>query len=455
MRYRLNIFLTLTLILSAVTTGAAALTARDLESAVAAVPNPRVASGGWVSDPAGAISARQADINALISELERETSAEIAVVVLPSIGEFVPKEFATELFNHWGVGKKGKDNGILVLQILDQRRIEIETGYGLEGALPDVKCRWIIDDIAIPYFKAGSFSDGHYEVTRALIRGIRNEELSREALVGGSVTEPGGVVDPSPNEYELPHTEASVTDFNSDTLTGLASVFPLPVGLLMILWAAFSYRRYRRKNPEPYEEYNFYKENSLLAYVGTTLVSAAPGAWEIQSLESGWSLLAIIPGLFLTNRQREKHLKKLRDKPRVDPKTGETMRRLSEDKDDAYLEAGNVSEERIGSLDYDVWLSPSGFHKIERYDGHTSASNCETCGYKTYRQTSSRTIRAATTSSSGLAEDTYECAHCGRTQVVQRTIPKIETSSSSGGSSGGGSSFGGGSSGGGGSGGSY
>ncbi len=438
----------------AITAITAPLAARDFESAVAAVPNPREQDGGWVSDPAGAIAARRSDINATIAELERQTSVEIAVVVLPSIGEFVPKEFATELFNRWGVGKKDKDNGLLVLQVLDQRRVEIETGYGLEGALPDVKCRWIIDDIAIPFFKAGSFSDGHYEMVRALERGVRDAEIGRQELTGGVTLEPGASIDPEPADYELPHVDVSLTDFNEESTLGGLAVLATPVGVVILLVWSFFYRRFRATNPEPYAEYLYYKGRSHIATFGTSLITATPGLWEAQSVESGWSFLAVLPGLLLTNRRRAKRLKQLRDKPRIDPETGETMKRLSESEDDAYLEAGNISEEKLGSLDYDVWLSPSGFHKIERYDGHVSASDCAQCGYKTYRQTSSRTIRSATTSSSGLAEDTYQCAHCGKTDVVQRVIPKISSSSGSGGSGGGGS-FGGGSSGGGGAGGSY
>ncbi|MEQ9364952.1 MAG: TPM domain-containing protein, partial [Leptospirales bacterium] len=338
---------------------------------------------------------------------------------------------------------------------LDQRRVEIEVGYGLEGALPDVKCRWIIDDIAIPFFKAGSFSDGHYEMARALERGVRDAEIGRAKLIDGVALEPGASVDPAPADYELPHVEESLTDFNADAVSAAMAIIALPAGLIILLLWYFFYRRFRATNPEPYAEYLYYKSRSHAAMFGTSLISATPGLWEVQSVESGWSFLAVLPGLLLTGRQRAKHLQYLRDKPRTDPKTGENMKRLSESEDDAYLEAGNVSEEKLGSLDYDVWTAPSGSHQIEKYDGHVSADDCKHCGYKTYRQTSSRTISAATTSSSGLAEDTYECAHCGKRDVVRRTIPKISTSSSSGGGSSGGSSFGGGSSGGGGAGGSY
>ncbi|HMU84863.1 MAG TPA: TPM domain-containing protein, partial [Leptospiraceae bacterium] len=123
--------------------------ADELADRIAAVPNPRT-TGGWVSDPSQVLATRTDAINHLISDHEKETTDEIAVVVLPSIGQLVPKEFATALFNSWKIGKAKKNNGVLVLHILDQRRIEIETGYGQEGALPDVKCKWILDEVVVP-----------------------------------------------------------------------------------------------------------------------------------------------------------------------------------------------------------------------------------------------------------------------------------------------------------------
>jgi uncharacterized protein len=111
----------------------------ELADRLAAVPNPRL-HFGWVADPAGVIAKRSGEMNQLIAALEKETSAEIAVVVLPTIGEIVPKDFAVALLKKWGVGKADKKNGVLVLHILDQKRIEIETGYGMEGILPDAKC---------------------------------------------------------------------------------------------------------------------------------------------------------------------------------------------------------------------------------------------------------------------------------------------------------------------------
>src|SRR5690606_28344472 len=88
---------------------AAPAVAQSLADSARAVPSPR-AGGGWVHDGAGVIGDRRGDIDRVITELEVETSVEIGVVTLSSIGDEVPKDFAVELFNHWGIGKRGKDN---------------------------------------------------------------------------------------------------------------------------------------------------------------------------------------------------------------------------------------------------------------------------------------------------------------------------------------------------------
>jgi hypothetical protein len=70
----------------------------------------------------------KARLNRLIDQLERDTGAEIAVVILRRTQGATPKEYATELFNRWGVGKREADNGVLMLVALGDRRVEIENG---------------------------------------------------------------------------------------------------------------------------------------------------------------------------------------------------------------------------------------------------------------------------------------------------------------------------------------
>ena len=143
----------------------------SLALTVQEVPNPQEVSGDWVTDMAGILNEdTQAQINQMISDLEAKNGREMAVVTIPQTSPGTsPKEFATQLFNDWGIGKAGQDNGVLFLISVGDRRVEIETGYGVEGILPDAKVGNIIDTHIIPRFKQGDFADGTLAGTKALV----------------------------------------------------------------------------------------------------------------------------------------------------------------------------------------------------------------------------------------------------------------------------------------------
>ncbi|UOQ72863.1 TPM domain-containing protein [Hymenobacter cellulosilyticus] len=78
------------------------------------------------------------------------------MVLTRSIGEEVPKTAATTLFNRWKIGDREKNNGLLMLLVDDQHRVEFETGYGLEADVPDVVCFRIQQRYMVPYLREGS-----------------------------------------------------------------------------------------------------------------------------------------------------------------------------------------------------------------------------------------------------------------------------------------------------------
>lgn len=124
------------------------------------LPHP----AGWVNDFAGVISpGYEEKLNSLIGELEEKTSTEIAVVTVDSISPYSEIEYARRAFDNWKPGKKGKDNGVLVLLAVKERRWRIETGYGIEGILPDGLCGEIGRNYMVPYFKEGKYGEGLYQ----------------------------------------------------------------------------------------------------------------------------------------------------------------------------------------------------------------------------------------------------------------------------------------------------
>ncbi len=129
------------------------------------VPQP----AGRVNDFANVISPEYRDkLNGLIGELESKTSAESAVVTVTSIAPYDEKTYARMLFDSWKPGKKGKDNGVLILLAIKERRWRIETGYGVEGILPDGLCGEIGRNYMAPSFKNGEYDKGLHAGTLAV-----------------------------------------------------------------------------------------------------------------------------------------------------------------------------------------------------------------------------------------------------------------------------------------------
>ena len=134
------------------------------------VPNVRHTNKSYyVSDPEHILSQETVNsINSMLYQLEIKTGVQTAVVVLPSIGDEDPFDFAYSLGRRWGVGKKSKDTGLVLLLVLDQRKIQFATGYGLEGDLTDAICKRIQMKAMVPAFKKNDWDTGMREGVKAI-----------------------------------------------------------------------------------------------------------------------------------------------------------------------------------------------------------------------------------------------------------------------------------------------
>lgn len=100
------------------------------------------------------------ELNTLSKNLKDKTGAEIVVAVVESLDGQEVEEYANNLFRTWGIGDKEKNNGVLLLVSTGDRKIRIEVGYGLEGALNDGKTGAILDEFVVPYLKKDDYSNG-------------------------------------------------------------------------------------------------------------------------------------------------------------------------------------------------------------------------------------------------------------------------------------------------------
>ena len=119
---------------------------------------------------------------AQISQLEQKlvafddsTSNQVAVVIIKSVGDYDINEYALELGRKWGIGGSAKNNGVILLIALGDRKMSIQTGYGLEGALPDIYTKRIIENDIKPFFKGGDYYSGIDAGTNSIISLIKGE----------------------------------------------------------------------------------------------------------------------------------------------------------------------------------------------------------------------------------------------------------------------------------------
>ena len=130
----------------------------------------------FVSDPGNILSQSARDsINIMAMRLEMTTGIETAVVMLPTIGDADIFDFSHNLFRRWGIGKKNRDNGFLVVFVMDQHKVRFTTGYGLEGTLTDALSKRIQMNEMVPAFKEEKWDEGMVKGVRATVAILKGE----------------------------------------------------------------------------------------------------------------------------------------------------------------------------------------------------------------------------------------------------------------------------------------
>ncbi|MEN3112577.1 TPM domain-containing protein [Uliginosibacterium paludis] len=443
-----------------------AFTATSVES----LADPRANGGSRVANPDSLLSpATVAQIDAELAEIERATGVQVAVVALGSVAGDDVFGFAQSVFERWGIGRKGHDDGALILLALAQRTVRIHTGYGLEGVLPDVVCQRITRELMLPALREGRYDDGMLAGVQALRRLLLSGVEAGQSVAAGAR--------PALRVVELmPRTEPEAW---------LTLRWFLAAGLVIagIIWQL----RYRpgepaggpglmrlQDLPKPLHAAVFTGLPLLmivaldrlhppglpwlalsgvyLFYLGAALLRARALRQRLDAMfersehaniarvlndERGfWGLMAAIFPLPLgQNRFAPEVLARgYRFAPRACPHCAQPgMKRLSEAEEDAFLSRIEQIEESLGAVEYDVWLCGTcgGHSGVAFAQPDAFHSRCPDCQGMTRELVNDEVRYAATATSGGSGVRHYRCRACNKRTRETYSLARLASDSTS------------------------
>jgi uncharacterized protein len=416
------------------------------------VIDPRRASGAFVSDGAKVLSPEYAGlIDAVCRELEAKTTIEMAVVTVADLDGLAVEEYAVKLFQRFGVGKAGKDNGLLLLCSRDDRALRLEVGYGLEGDIPDALASRLLEREALDHLRGNAFG-------RGLFTAARDVAVAAAASVGVNMAVP----DPAswPAETAPPAPLAQPLKKKKQAWDPLRSALHLGAGLLGLaaLGSAWTLRRYGKARGRAAR----YKAAGVAGPIAIAWTAATAG-FVLLLVKSGGFLaslasMTVVPGLATAGQlQLARNLRRRLSSYHLScGQCGADMDLVPEEQDDSLLAEEEAAEEKAGGMDYEYWHCPKCNTDEKLAVQLNQAQVCPQCKRRTLKS-SSTTLVAATREHGGTKRVTETCLNpkCNYTKTRETSTPRLSppgSSSSSGfrGSSSRSSSFGGGRSGGGG-----
>jgi uncharacterized protein len=152
---------------------------------------PRPNPPKLVNDVAGVLSPEQREIlEQKLVALDDSSSNQIAIVLIPTLDGYPIEEYANKLYRDWGIGHKGTNNGVLIIAAINDRKVRIEVGYGLEGAIPDVTASDIYNNLIVPAFRDQNYYRGLDDATTALSKAAVGEYKIKKEKKGKSKGKP-------------------------------------------------------------------------------------------------------------------------------------------------------------------------------------------------------------------------------------------------------------------------
>ena len=363
------------------------------------IPSPKVQGQDfYVSNPDGILSEDSVnEINHMLSIVDQTTEVEVAVVAIGRFDEmrYDAHTFALELFNQWGIGSKERNTGVLVFLATESRDVQIITGLGIEGILPDATCGEILDN-NLEALRYDDYNEGIYGICRDISEIVTDDKNRSELLLGWKPKDP---------------------DEGSDTRMYLYTGF-----LLLIV---FSFLAYKRLNGKP----------------GQLKEEIEAQSKDLQTSAGCLSFLFPLPILlfYLYYRNARKHIQ---DVPLRCQSCGHEMDLLpdtptpvSVEERDALLDKKQLKEEELGAYKYDIWRCPEcQTTQIRQREGkaYMKFDMCPDCQARTLETVDRNVKENSTYSKAGLQVNTLVCQYCGHKEYKDIILPKKQHTSSSG-----------------------
>lgn len=378
------------------------------EYTVSTVPNPKTTDKhAFVSNPDGILKAETVQqMNVSLDSLEAQTGAEVAIVAVNSIGANEIKPFATDLFKTWGIGKTKKDNGLLVLFVLDQRKVTFETGYGLEGVLPDAICKRIQYQSMIPEFKNGNYDAGLLAAVQRINSIIRKE--------------------PQPSMEE-----AKANPIAWNQILPIAIAIYIIIALFTWIWLgnAISNAVRDKQLNSNLARYKVIKSHKSGIISTVAIFAPIVGFVLILLFSNPIFILLLLPVPLATipaNIYGRLMMLKIRRAPIPCNVCDGQMHILSEKQEDTHLKLAQQFEEKLHAIDYDVFVCDKCANEaIFTLDKPSAYSECPKCGTKAFILEEKRTIVAPTYISAGTERTTYRCKFCGYEENDNHNTPRL------------------------------
>lgn len=343
-----------------------------------------------VVDPAGYLTESVKNrIEKELEDLRLRYSVEVVFVIPPEIGNEEPAEWCEQLFSLWKIGKKDKDNGLLVMISPGSRAAFIMPGYGLEGIFTDAVCSQLYRNIIVPDLKNNDI-DGAVIALSDRISSIIADPINAEELKSAqSENLKGGINTLDPGILW--------------TFVQYVAVFLFLVAFCIFVY----YGRKARGFKTHYEKAEFWRSK-----LGTFAVIG------LCSLGTGFVFFILAYILYRVWRMR----------PLPCSTCGHKMKRLPEDKDNELLSDSQDFEEQIKTVDYDVWECPE-CGTIERFPFKSSQkkyTECPACHTIAMGLESDSVVRPSTVRTTGEGLKIYGCKFCHHKLRKPYVIPKKE-----------------------------